>query len=538
MYEVRNDPVKNERNRAREWAALLFGGVIYALFYALGSQIDQSGTTILGTSFARFALALPVACAVLWALFRCVLPRLEMAADRPAKKPFCTAGAFLLIFASFVPLFLVEYPGSFMYDIAAQTTQIASGQYSMFHPLAHTLLIRACLSMYNVLGSFERCAALYSVISMLIMAACFAHVGASISRSVSRRAARISTGFFCLYPAHMALASNCTKDGMFAAFFALFLALCAEDIACGRLSGMHRAIQVIAGVMACLMRNNMIYAIAAWMVLLLFRRKKYLRVVLCALLAIVLSRAVNTGLGAYTHADRGSVGEMISVPIQQLARARLYADEAFTDEERVLMDAVCADPRYGGTQVWQRYEPTLSDPVKNYLDYDVLKANAAELVGIWLRIGGECPDVYLDAFLALALPSYYPYSEYRVAQPYLEIGMQQGALTAPFGLDPIVQPGRFAAIREWLYKTVYITGMDEVPVIRYLFNTGAIFWLLLLFALYDLYTGRFERIAFMLLAGLLWGTFLLGPVMQGRYLYPFVCVLPIFILRRKANPNT
>ena len=50
--------MKNERNRAREWAALLFGGVIYALFYALGSQIDQSGTTVLGTSFARFALAL------------------------------------------------------------------------------------------------------------------------------------------------------------------------------------------------------------------------------------------------------------------------------------------------------------------------------------------------------------------------------------------------------------------------------------------------------------------------------------------------
>ena len=33
---------------------------------------------------------------------------------------------------------------------------------------------------------------------------------------------------------------------------------------------------------------------------------------------------------------------------------------------------------------------------------------------------------------------------------------------------------------------------------------------------------------------LLYATYLLGPVMQGRYLYPFVCVLPLFALRRKT----
>lgn len=522
----------------REWAALILGSVCYALFYALGSQIDQRGATALSASLVRFSLALPSAAAVLCALFVFVLPRLELREDGAQKKPFCTPGAFGLILLSFVPLFLIEYPGSFMYDIAAQTTQIASGNYSMFHPLAHTLLIRACLSLYDVLGSFERCAAAYSVISMAAVAACFALVCASVSRSVSRRVARICTGFFCLYPAHMAMASNCTKDGLFAASFALFLALCAEDMAEGKLSRRHRAIQLAAGIAACLMRNNMIYAIAAWAVLLLLRGKKYMRVVICALLAIALSRGVNSGLGAYTNADRGSVGEMLSVPIQQLARARIHHGEAFTQEEKELLDLVCAHPVYDNyTQVWQRYEPTLSDPVKNFLNVELMKENMPALRTLWLRIGRAYPGTYLDAFLALALPSYYPYSEYRVAQPYMEIGMQPGALTAPFGQPPIAQPGRFAAIREWLYENVYLTGMDNVPVLRLLFNTGAIYWLLLLFALYDLYRGRYERIAFMLLAGLLWGTFLLGPVMQGRYLYPFVCVLPLFVLRRNTNSN-
>ena len=34
-----------------------------------------------------------------------------------------------------------------------------------------------------------------------------------------------------------------------------------------------------------------------------------------------------------------------------------------------------------------------------------------------------------------------------------------------------------------------------------------------------------------LLPVLLWGTYLLGPVMAGRYIYPFVCVLPVLAAR-------
>ena len=30
---------------------------------------------------------------------------------------------------------------------------------------------------------------------------------------------------------------------------------------------------------------------------------------------------------------------------------------------------------------------------------------------------------------------------------------------------------------------------------------------------------------------LLWIPYLFGPVMQGRYLYPFICALPLFVLR-------
>ena len=75
-------------------------------------------------------------------------------------------------------------------------------------------------------------------------------------------------------------------------------------------------------------------------------------------------------------------------------------------------------------------------------------------------------------------------------------------------------------------------------MVRWLFNTGAIYWLLLMIVLYELYSGCFERFALMLLPVLLWGTLLLGPVMQGRYLYPFICVLPLFAARSAGKRDS
>ena len=336
--------------------------------------------------------------------------------------------------------------------------------------------------------------------------------------------------FFGLYPAHMAFASNCTKDVLFAAFFAVFLALCLEEIACGLTRG-RRVLQVVSGVLACLLRNNMIYAMIAWMVILLLIRRKYLRMALCSMLMIVLALGINAGLKEATHAESGSIVEMFSVPIQQLARVRLYAPQMLNQEELEAVDAV-----FQGWRFYQ-YEPTISDPVKNNLVESVFRENLPGFLKAWVTVGIKCPAIYLDAFLNLALPSLYPYREYKVAAEYIELEGDIG-LTSAFGLPLFVRPRRFAAIREWLTGHIFSTGANDVPVIRWLFNTGFIFWLLLLLALYDMYCGRWDRVLLCMLPVLLWGTYVLGPVMQGRYLYPFICMLPLFVFRRGAGTLT
>lgn len=508
----------------RQLAVLCAGALMYALMYALGSQIDAGGETEPVRTLVRFVLALPAAGAVLFALLEGALPLLgRREAKDGMEKPFCLPGAFFLILFCFVPMFLIQYPGSFVYDTQRQVFQVALGEYDAFHPLLHTLLLGMCLSAYDILQSLERCAALYSVIQMTLMAGCFALTCASLSRSCSRRVARAATAFFCLYPAHMAFASNCTKDGLFAAFFALFTAYCLEAVRSPGMSRRRRAMLVLSGVLSCLMRNNMIYAMAAWLILLLIGHRRFGRLAVCALLVIVTAFGVNKGLIAATGAENGSVGEMLCVPMQQLARAYRYANACFTQEDQETLDVLF------DRQSYMAYDPTLADPVKQWLNVDELEADPMRALELWLSVGRQCPGIYLDAFLNTALPFLYPYGEYRVSAPYIETGLQNGVLTAPYGQDPIQQPRRFEAIRNWLYEHIWATGADEIPVVRWLFNSGAIVWLMLFCVLRAAYAGDWAAFGVFLLAVMLWGTYLLGPIMQGRYLYPFVCMLPALL---------
>lgn len=519
----------------RKWAVLGLGAAAYAALYACYSQIDEVGTCSLAVAALRFLPAMPVALAVLLLLFGLIPAWLRekgvtrWAARQREEKPFHTAIAFGLILISFLPNWLVFYPGSFTYDTQNQVLQIAGNAYNMFQPLIHTLLIRFCISFYDVLGSLEKTAALYAVIQMVMMALLFALTCASIARIGSRRLAGLAVCFFILYPTHGIMASNCTKDVLFGGFLVLFVTLCLEQTTGGAFPPGRWALLILSGTVACLFRNNMIYALLVWTLILLLERKQMGRLCAAAVAVILLSQGINTGMGAITNAAHGSVAEMLSVPAQQLARAMAVSPESFTQDDLEVIDKLFPDKCY------EDYTPSLSDPVKNNMNVELIQSEPLRVAKLWLDVGLRCPSVYFDAFFNLTLPSLYPYSSYKVAASYIEIEQRGGVWTQPFGQSPMVSPARFANLRSWLRDNLWETGADHVPLVRLLFNTGAIFWVCGACVLYAAYRGQWRRLCVLALPVLLHMTFLLGPVMQGRYLYPFVCLLPALLLTARAD---
>ena len=96
--------------------------------------------------------------------------------------------------------------------------------------------------------------------------------------------------------------------------------------------------------------------------------------------------------------------------------------------------------------------------------------------------------------------------------------------------------GTLAGAHEPVYEGTVVEGADDwrlTAVLALAPMTLAFAYLIvmLFFVFREIYWGRWKRFGAALLPVLLWGTYLLGPVMAGRYIYPFVCVLPVLAAR-------
>lgn len=509
------------RGRIRQRAAALLGGAMYALFLSFGFQAERfAQSRPLWALLAAAALCLPSAF-VLEKLFEH-----EGASVRREEKTFCTGRAFVLIFVCYIPMLLVSFPGAFAYDVPFQLEQAFTGRYSAHHPLLHTLLLGGCVKLGHALGRIHLGAALYTILQMAGLAGCFALACGSMARQSSARAARRRAVFFALYPLHMMLSVNATKDVLFSGLFVLTLALSRELL----IMGGNR--KLCAGLVFCgagmlLLRNNALYAVAVWLVmLLLLHRRRALMLLGASALSVCLFMAANGAMKAATHASEGDLCEMLSWPIQQLARARNLHGDLLSAEE-----TACIDELMPG-ESWRLYDPTISDPVKFEFDTEKLLADPGRYARAYLSIAAKCPKAYFDALLMHTYSFWYPYSEYRVSGYYLQMGVTDQYYEwcdferiSSRSLAP-----RVLASLSWRFGA---KGAMQIPLLGYLFNMGAIVWAMLFFVLRDAYHGRWKCFAIGLLPVLLWGTFLLGPVMAGRYIYPFVCCLPVLACRTK-----
>ena len=539
-----------KKGLARKRAVTAFGAAAYALLAALGHQAQAHGHVDIPHALL-IALAL---CIPAYALLAFLLQRSDGEAA-PDAAPFGAGKAFLFILACYVPMFAIAYPGSFAYDVPFQLRQIFTGSYSTHHPLLHTLLMGICVKLGQALGQINLGAALYTVIQMIGMAGCFAATCASIARSCSAKAARRSAVFFALYPMHMFMAVNATKDVLFSGLFTLTLALAFEMIAPSaavaaaspkgdasrgnsnnlplqgegdRVSGGRGLILCGAGMM--LLRNNALYAVIVWLpLLLLFLRKRSAKLIACLLVAVVGFYAANGAMKSATGAMDGDLVEMLSIPVQQLARARNLASDRLTQEECEAIDRIMPE------NSWQLYDPTISDPVKFEFDTAEFRRDMGHYAGVYLSVGQKCLDVYIDALLAHTVAFWYPYSEYRVSGYYLQMGTNAEQTESWCTFDWISQTSPLRRVLDALSWRFGARGAMQYPVIGYAFNMGVIVWVMLFFVLREMYAGRWGRFAVALLPVLLWGTFLLGPVMAGRYIYPFVSILPVLAARPRGK---
>jgi len=501
----------------RKRITVVLGSAMYALFAAFGFQAERFGESRPLEGLAAAGLLWPIAAGILALLLRCG----ERQVQRPRlQKTFSPVKAFFAILACYVPMFLITFPGSFAYDVPFQLEQVFTGAYSTHHPLMHTLLMGGLVRLGHHFGAINFGAAAYTMMQMAALAACFACTCASIAKQSGTRAAKISAVFFAVYPLHMMMAVNATKDVLFSGLFVLTLALAREALTLGANKRLLAAL-VLCGAGMMLLRNNALYAVVVWIALLaLIGRREALKIGTAMMLSVLLCIGANGAMQKATNAVDGNPSEMLSWPIQQMARARNLHGDRFGGWEKQAIDELMPEGS------WAKYMPTISDPVKFDFDTERLLSEPVKYAKAYLSIGAKCPKAYFDALLMLTYSFFYPYGEYNVAGYYLQMNIGDEYYDwCDFERihSESLAPKLLSAL-SWRFGA---KGAMQMPVVGYLFNMGVIVWIMLYFVIREAYLGRWKHFAAALLPVLLWGTFLLGPVMAGRYIYPFVCCLPV-----------
>lgn len=432
--------------------------------------------------------------------------------------------AWGILMLSYMPIFLSQWPGNFVFDAKYQLREVCNDSYSTHHPLLHTLLMGKAYQFGEQMGNVSAGYQLYTLLQMLILTSAFAYLLFYLYQKGVPRCIR--TGvllWFALFPMHPAFAISATKDVLCAAFF-LYYAVFLFRLAADRESFTRRSYagMILTGVLLGLFRNNAIYALcASGVILLLYLKplKAKARFLLVLTAILLLHSLCGRGLIAYTHAYSPDTSrEMMSVPLQCMARVASYRGSELDPD---LYDEVCMYIREIDIP---EYNPYLADAVKNNANERLLRSNKLNFFKLWLKIGLQFPDEYLESIITNTMGYWYPLNQGVYVSA--DIAIYHTLIETE---HEIIKHDYFPLATGYYNYLLYHINYRNIPILGYLFRNAPYVWLLILTLLWSIYRKRCGLLMWGMLPLMYLGTCFLGPMAALRYIYCLIVCVPLLL---------
>lgn len=441
------------------------------------------------------------------------------------------------IFLCLIPVWLAYYPIIMSYDFHRQVNEAYKGLVWFYplQPIVHTWLIWLFLQIGSALGSYQTGMACMAVFQMFLYALIMGYAVAMIWRmSAKKWLVVLTTLFFAIFPYNTVLVVCTTKDTLFTVLFTLFFLLLLERnyFSSGKKKIIMNILLVSEGCLMMQFRNNAVYAVAVFMALLLILRPKkeklgILILGICLVVGEIAARnVIHTAIGTQLGAPKI---EAYSVPIQQFARVAYYHGDELEKQDPELAALL---EKYVDRERWGSYYAPLADAIKSTVNVAPYTDDQKQLLTDWLRVAKRYPNEFIDAFLELTR-GYWFWDDYSWAEN-LGYGTEEryGVLftytsSEIEGYGSIEHESKFPAFEKVLEEIVSGNCFNDWPVLSIIFHGSFYSWGLFLLMVFCLYKKRIQCFQMSLLPFLYFGTMLLGPVVQVRYLFPIMVTLPV-----------
>lgn len=438
---------------------------------------------------------------------------------------------WIWLFFSYIPVWLAFYPGIAAYDANIQVMYVMENKMSTHHPISHTLFLGGLFKLGTQLKTASMGIDWYCLLQMIIMSAVFSYVVTWLKqKGIGKVKCLFIACFYALFPINSMLAISTTKDTIFAASVILFVVLnidiMEEDMQIGKKKMFS---YILISVFMLLMRNNALYAliVAVPIMICLVKRKK--RFVALHVIIIVGYFICNAGLIQLTDAEKSSPIELLSVPVQQMARVGYLHDEVLENSSL---------KKYIPETTIAQYNPYLADKIKFYMNADNVRNDKIGFIKEWISLGLQYPKDYIDAFLYNSMGFWYIcdtshsdiYGRKNEGYGYLmddrlsydgkEIGQEQSYL-----------PGL-----KNLYHQIWVENeYQNIPVLNLLCAPAFWIWTLVFSGVIIYVKKQYSSLVPICFLGMYYVSLLFGPCCLIRYIYPIMVCVPIFVagIKRK-----
>lgn len=429
---------------------------------------------------------------------------------------------WLIIFVCYIPLFLSQWPGNFIFDSQYQLQDHYYNDHFTHHPLAHTLLMGLAYDLGIAIGNLSFGIQFYTLLQMLVLAGAFAFCCLYLYQKKAPKWFQIGTFlWFAIFPMHALFSISATKDVLFAAFFLVFFIFTVKFYAEGQTTWQVLLGLVLFGTLSALYRNNAIYAIfIAGVISIAFVKTWKKKIMVLALLVsiYVFSSLGNSALVAIADAkEHDSYKETLSVPLQCLARVVSYHDEeldpALKEEILLYIPEYCIPG----------YNPYLSDPIKTYASEEMLRTNTFNFFKLWAKVGLQFPDEYLESIITNTFGYWYPlnqgvYVSGEIALYHTLIGV--GEEIAKIDYCPWATK---------LYNCFWSLEYRQIPILAFFFRNAPYVWLSILAIFMAWYKKNTSKFVTLLLPFFYLVTCFAGPMAALRYIYNIVVIVPVIL---------
>lgn len=502
------------RNCASAFAAILSAAILMANY---GLFVPWTSLLSLFNALCTFVGGWAAFGHILTFLLHVLPIKTEISGRKYAGRVF--AVAFLAISAVYlVYLSFHSYPGLLGADSFTTIRQIMTGNYDNTMPFYHTVLVGLFFKpAYGVFGDVNAAIAVYHVVQILFLAACYAYTVMTLYQIGVPLwiVAVIFTGYAIL-PYHVVYSVTLWKDVPFGAAAVLTVTALYRILKNTGKSAWNEILFSVGSAGLCLLRTNGWYAFAAttivMFVLLCRRNKRLLRIMVCIL--VVCWLMINPLLSVLQVSSTDFV-EALAIPFQQVARVVATDCPITADEERMLSELFDLE------LVKKKYDPKTVDPIKfetfHYSNKDYLRDNALQYLGLWLKLGARYPGVYLQAWVEQTKGYWnggYPYYIYMYHMEENEMGFAQ-------------KDGQNAIGK--LFNALY-RYIEKPAILQPLYSIGLCVWLVMIAAFLCMSQRREQYVIaipiLVLIAGLWIGT----PVYaEFRYAYPAFTSVPMIV---------